>query len=90
MQQIHTYYLHSLYLADTAVVLPHRVVYVRGCRLSLFAMTVCGVGFTGVSSGLVGSSSVAVVGSMVFMGFVMLVWSLRGQFSDDKSGRSSV
>ena len=32
----------------------------------LFAVIVSGVGFTGVSSGLVGSGSVGVVGSVVF------------------------
>ena len=57
---------------------PYRVVCARGCRLSLFAVIVSGVGFTGVSSGLVGSGSVGVVGSVVFTGFAMLVWSLRG------------
>ena len=44
----------------------------------LFAVIVSDVGFTGVSSGLVGSGSVGVVGSVVFTGLAMLVWSLRG------------
>ena len=68
---------HSLYLAGTDVVLPYRVVCARGCRLYLFAVTVCGVGFTGVSSGLVGSGSVG-VGLVVFIGFGMLVGSMPG------------
>ena len=56
----------------------YRVVCARGCRLPLFAVIVCGVGFTGASSGLVGSGYLDVVGLGVMVGFVMLLWSFRG------------
>ena len=80
---MYTNHYQSLYLAGTDVVRPDRVICTRGCRLSLFAVIVCDDGFTGVSSGLVvsglvGSGSVGVVGLVVFVGFSMLVWRLRG------------